>query len=982
MDINLFNIQLKKESIRMKYWGVNLIFISILLASCLTVYGQQVGNVVAANAHTPPVIDGRVNDSAWQNVDWHEGFTVLGSNEKASPDTRFALLADQKTIYFAAYLSEPMLDQVKARCTRNDDENLFTDDCVEIFLSPGKQRQKFYQLIVNSLGAVTDIEYEQAGVVSRIGWGCHPRVATSKQEDAWVLEMAIPLAELDIDFDEPLAWAFNITRERRAGSEKQLSSFVKLTGSFLQPAEFATLQLTDVTLNNLNWDMSYPNDCVVRQIDGQLQMSCQVTLKNKTGSVWPIELASTLTHGGTQQATSGKKLVDILDAGQVQTYQLQIPMEQSGSHKLYLKIVDPRSNFVYCGRTFGLDLAYKPLSFTFTCPEYRNAIYATQSVNELTGSIHCMLLEKQLTGATIAISLKTNSENDLVLAGTRIENVTNQMAFQLPIPQLHTGTYQLEMSLCDANGKQIANATEVLRKLPPVPSGHEWRIENKILLKDGKPFLPLGFFSIEPEEMKSHDGIFNVTLTYAGVSKLDKIHAVGGYCITSPYNPPQVWGTANSSEPLSDKDAQQIIKRVDLLKNHPALLGWYLADEPEYHNTLPLRLQQVRELIARIDPIHPTIIVNHRLDAIQTYSEGTDIYSPDPYPTFKRNDDSIRPINIVQNSVHAAVRACGPGQMAWVTPQAFNSEDFKNKGARAPTFLESRNMAWQAVIAGAKGIMWWSYAYMANYPDCTIGIPHIASEIKMLEPYVLGAGLPGISIVNDSTENFAISRRKVEGVEAIFAVNTSTQTRTVKFMAPSLAGLKLYVLGEQRIIHVSTAGDFTDQFTGLATHLYLTKNLKSNLPGLADIQEEIDGVNASRKHQGNLAFEDSGVQVTASSIGAWKPSPQRVVDGLRGGMSWQSGKFPKSEWIELEWPKPQKIGKLVIYTESLADIQIQIPKTDSEQWQTITEMTDTNVNPVHITFPQQIQSDKLRLYITRLRDGFNHAGIWEIEAYE
>ena len=164
----------------------------------------------------------------------------------------------------------------------------------------------------------------------------------------------------------------------------------------------------------------------------------------------------------------------------------------------------------------------------------------------------------------------------------------------------------------------------------------EWRIdEHGIMLRNGEPFLPVGWFGLSASAMKEYG--YNVAWLYLGPwqtvenlrERLDKIAAAGGYAVIYP--------TVNNERPeavtvapINEKDAELIRQRVRALKDHPALLAWYLADEPEYHRVLPESVEQLRALISEEDPWHPTIVLNNTFGGIRQFAQGGDITAPDP----------------------------------------------------------------------------------------------------------------------------------------------------------------------------------------------------------------------------------------------------------------------------------------------------------------------------------------------------------------
>jgi hypothetical protein len=961
----------------------SLVFAAILAGVSFNLQAAALPAVTAQRTDRAPVIDGILDEPVWKEAKWQDGFTGLGMAKAAEPGTRFAVAYDERTLYFAAELAELALDKVKAGITRRDDDRLFSDDCLELFIAPGPQRINYYQFIVNSRGVLTDIEHGQAGVVSNFGWSCNARVATSRGDNLWRVEMSIPLAELDLGPEGAGAWGINVTRERHAGGTLELSTFVPLSGSFQQPGRFASLDLPGSDFRSLRWELSAPAETSVQSVNGELRLHAKVTVKNRSGILCPITLTPTLFQG--EKHVTGKPSTDILDAGQVRTYPVALALPAEGPQTLHLTLADRRNaENVYCARSFNLDLRYVPMTLTLTAPAYRDTIYATQKLDDIKGSIACALSKDELSQSKAVVTLFPENTAAPALAGTIINNPSSEMSFSLPVPKLADGRYRLRVALNDAAGQERYHIERILRKLPAAKPGQEWRIEQGILLRDGQPFLPLGWFSIEADALRKQEGLYNLTLKYHApymgdaqlLVWLDEVAAAGAFAFLYPFPNEKVMKA--QSEPLSADHAAQIRKRVAALKDHPGLLAWYLADEPEYHRTLPERVRQIRELIAEEDPYHPTIMVNNRLDAIRTFREGGDILNPDPYPFFKRGGGPSSSIERVAGFVREAVKVSNPGQSVWVTPQAHNCEDFNGKGDRAPNFTETRNMAWQAVVAGARGISWWAYNYIGNYPDSVLGVPYVARELKALQAYVLAPDAGGLKVKAPQPNHLLAVRRESGARHAVFAVNTALEAQTVTFTVPALAGRTLSVLGEERNVKIMADGVFTDQFKPLATHIYLT-DLPEFKGTLTAAQAQIDAANAARKQPGNLAFEDSGVEVTASSTGLYTPSPQRVLDGIRDGMSWRAKDFNGSDWLELAWPQSQQLSRLRIYTDTLADFQVQVPESASG-WRSVATVTDAAANPVEIKF-EPVRTDRVRINITRLRSGAKASSIWEVEVY-
>ena len=58
-------------------------------------------------------------------------------------------------VTFGFKLAEPEMDKLKAKCTRHD-QDVYGDDCVEMFLDISGERRKYYQIVANALGTIYD----------------------------------------------------------------------------------------------------------------------------------------------------------------------------------------------------------------------------------------------------------------------------------------------------------------------------------------------------------------------------------------------------------------------------------------------------------------------------------------------------------------------------------------------------------------------------------------------------------------------------------------------------------------------------------------------------------------------------------------------------------------------------------------------------------------------------------------------------------
>ena len=286
---------------------------------------------------------------------------------------------------------------------------------------------------------------------------------------------------------------------------------------------------------------------------------------------------------------------------------------------------------------------------------------------------------------------------------------------------------------------------------------------------DGKPFMPLGVYGFANEanyrrlkeagfnclqlynslELKGNvdhkDSIKNVQ---EGLDLIDKHGLKLIFSLKDQFShnggARKKWGDAEGIDAVSEL-------AVKTVKDHPALLAWYISDE-ELRTDVPI-IVALRQLISRLDPWHPTWTLTYRYDDLPYYGISGDTIGVDPYPI----DD--KPIEQSIKHVKTAMTAGrSTGLPVWVVPQIFNWGIYKlrdNPKAFAdshfPTLEEMRAMALYAAMLGAKGFVFYSnFDIMQRYDQLLPGsgerewakVVEMVKPVKELEPFILSMRQP------------------------------------------------------------------------------------------------------------------------------------------------------------------------------------------------------------------------------------------------
>jgi hypothetical protein len=249
--------------------------------------------------------------------------------------------------------------------------------------------------------------------------------------------------------------------------------------------------------------------------------------------------------------------------------------------------------------------------------------------------------------------------------------------------------------------------------------------EDGMLRINSKRTFVLGLY----QTLKHPDGMrltsaagFQVIQAPAEREFLDKAHAHGLRC----------WIVAGS-------DPDRIREIVGDFKKHPAVLFWETEDEPAYQWKKPgprVSAEKIRAayaLLKQLDPERP-VYLNHAptnlVSTLQAYNPGGDILATDIYPviphgirelyalwpTGRQGDLADTHISQVGRYADKIREVAGPSRATFMVLQAFAWENLREKD-RDPAMVvypnreQLRFMAWQSVVHGMNGILWWGLSY-------------------------------------------------------------------------------------------------------------------------------------------------------------------------------------------------------------------------------------------------------------------------------
>ncbi|MBD3293569.1 MAG: hypothetical protein GF393_11650, partial [Armatimonadia bacterium] len=289
-----------------------------------------------------------------------------------------------------------------------------------------------------------------------------------------------------------------------------------------------------------------------------------------------------------------------------------------------------------------------------------------------------------------------------------------QIATVRPEQDLEPGVHEVRLTLT-ADDRTVEREAIFSNRRPG--SRVSFR-DDRMMLVDGEPSFPLGAYRDPSDQLDRFDG-----LQEAGFKFTHSYHFEGGdpksvdeartYLQAADEAGLDVFMGLNRKR-VKARDYAWSERFVGELMNEPALLSWYLLDEPAAQGVSVDIMERLDESVRRVDPFHPTSIVICRANAFGDYAGAMDVCWADVYPLPHRS------VTAVEQRLQTAREQIGPEMPLWAVLQGHDIRYWRRyEEALAelgpvviPTPTQTRNMAWLSLAAGADGIVWyWGPSY-------------------------------------------------------------------------------------------------------------------------------------------------------------------------------------------------------------------------------------------------------------------------------
>ena len=169
-------------------------------------------DAVAVPAHSPIVVDGKLNEEVWQQAPAIIDFVQRDPDEGKEPTmrTEARVAYDDAALYVAVRAFDTDAAKITGILTRRDQRS--PSDWIKIVVDSYFDKRSAYEFAVNPVGVKTDRYYFNDGQ-SDDGWDAVWDVQVEKDADGWRAEFRIPFSQLRFNTMSGAPVGFAVIRE-------------------------------------------------------------------------------------------------------------------------------------------------------------------------------------------------------------------------------------------------------------------------------------------------------------------------------------------------------------------------------------------------------------------------------------------------------------------------------------------------------------------------------------------------------------------------------------------------------------------------------------------------------------------------------------------------------------------------------------------------------------------------------------------------
>ncbi len=294
-----------------------------------------------------------------------------------------------------------------------------------------------------------------------------------------------------------------------------------------------------------------------------------------------------------------------------------------------------------------------------------------------------------------------------------------------------------------------------------------------------------------------------------------------------------------------DTKREAMLRRVvNQFKDHPGMGIWKGADEPEWGKLKVEPLIRARDIVRELDPNHPLATIQAPRGTIATlrpYDATCDITGADIYPiSYPPGTHSLltnKEISMVGDYTRMMMEVSGGKMPVWMVLQiAWSGVAKPGKTLRFPTFPEERFMTYEAIINGARGLVYFggNVKQAMSPEDAALGwnwtfwnrvLRPVVEEIGTHSPLAPALVAPAsqLPVTVSDTNSIEFCVREVGTEIFLLACKRSGPTAEVEFCQLPVADGSYELMYESPRTVKVLSGTFKDWFAPFEVHVYRMK---------------------------------------------------------------------------------------------------------------------------------------------------------------
>jgi len=283
------------------------------------------------------------------------------------------------------------------------------------------------------------------------------------------------------------------------------------------------------------------------------------------------------------------------------------------------------------------------------------------------------------------------------------------------------------------------------------------------------------------------------------------------------------------------------------LHEHPAALGWHVADEPDQSNQgVPaVSYDDLAVILAKVRALEPAKPLFMNLSCgvaderwigrglkdadYPKYCSLADVVSYDIYPCNSLGADGPERFHMVAKGMDRLAKWTAGEKPLWFILEVNRFTKEGEPHSRAPTPDEVKTQMWMAIVHGARGLTFFCHSWYQKStwgriePEMREALTKATGEIHSLAAVINSPTLAGAVKVEPSMGGRVdVLVKKHDGHLYVFAVNMYRKPEKAAFTLKGVGDGAAEVLFEDRALDVK-GGMFTDEFAPYAVHRYRIK---------------------------------------------------------------------------------------------------------------------------------------------------------------